>query len=391
VHQKEHFFPGEMRLVKRLEQVKQTEGEKEMKTSKVLLLVVVLAVLSTLVGCAQPAAPTQAPAPAATVAPAKPAPATTSSGYVVPVQKCAPNCTYKDMVVGFIQTGPEGAWRTANNASFDEYAKQQGITLKVYDAQGKVENQISAFHTFNQDPTVNVIIIAADDTKGFDDVLKEAATAGKLVMLEDRSIDSSSTLYYTRIGSDFVAEGQKSAVAMCDLLKNFTKKNVVEVSGAVGASAGIDRAKGFRQKMGDCGINITASQTGNWAVADSKAVVEAWLKDPTLKDFQGVFAHNDEEALGAIQAIKEAGLQPGKDVMVLGLDATKDGFAALIDGTLGADIECNPLLGPQVLDAALKGLNGDATMPSFVPSNEGQFFASQGADALKAILPSRKY
>jgi simple sugar transport system substrate-binding protein len=238
---------------------------------------------------------------------------------------------------------------------------------------------------------VNVIIIAADDTKGFDDVLKEAATAGKLVMLEDRSIDSSSTLYYTRIGSDFVAEGQKSAVAMCDLLKDFPKKNVVEVSGAVGASAGIDRAKGFRQKMGDCGITITASQTGNWAVAESKAVVEAWLKDPTLKDFQGVFAHNDEEALGAIQAIKEAGLVPGKDVMVLGLDATKDAFAALIDGTLGADIECNPLLGPQVLDAALKGLNGDATMPSYVPSNEGAFFAAQGPDALKAILPTRKY
>ncbi len=334
-------------------------------------------------------------APAATAVPTAVPPtaaaAMTSAGYTVPVQKCAPNCAYKDMVVGFIQTGPEGAWRTANNASFDEAAKAQGITLKVYDAQGKVENQISAFHTFNQDPTVNVIMLAADDTKGFDDVLREAAANGKLVILEDRSIDSSATLYYTRIGSDFIAEGQKSAVAMCDLLKNFTKKNVVEVSGAIGASAGIDRAKGFRQKMGDCGINITASQTGNWAVADSKAVVEAWLKDPTLKDFQGVFAHNDEEALGSIQAIQEAGLTPGKDVMVIGLDATKDGFAALIAGTLGADIECNPLLGPQVYEAALKGLNGDTTMPSYVASQEGQFFAAQGPDALKAILPTRKY
>ena len=360
-----------------------------MKIAKSLLIVTLaLIFIASAVGCGGTVAPTTAPA---TAVPQKPASQTTSSGYVVPVQKCAPNCTYKDMVVGFIQTGPEGAWRTANNASFDEYAKQQGITLKVYDAQGKVENQISAFHTFNQDPTVNVIIIAANDTKGFDDVLKEAAAAGKLVMLEDRSIDSSSSLYYTRIGSDFVAEGQKSAEAMCDLLKDFPKKNVVEVSGAVGASAGIDRAKGFRQKMGDCGITITASQTGNWAVAESKAVVEAWLKDPTLKDFQGVFAHNDEEALGAIQAIKEAGLVPGKDIMVLGLDATKDAFAALIDGTLGADIECNPLLGPQVLDAALKGLNGDTTMPSYVPSNEGAFFAAQGPDALKAILPTRKY
>ncbi len=357
-----------------------------MKGSLFLRIALFAAIFALIASCA-PAA-TQPPP---TSVPPTAAPKTTSSGYVVPVTECAPNCTYKDMVVGFIQTGPEGAWRTANNASFDEVAKQQGITLKVYDAQNKVENQISAFHTFNQDPTVNVIILAANDTKGFDDVLKEAATNGKLVILEDRSLDSSSALYYTRIGSDFVAEGQKSAVAMCTLLKDFAKKNVVEVSGAVGASAGVDRAKGFRQKMGDCGITITASQTGNWAVAESKAVVEAWLKDPTLKDFQGVFAHNDEEALGAIQAIQEAGLVPGKDVMVIGLDATKDGFAALIAGTLGADIECNPLLGPQVYEAALKGLNGDATMPAFVPSQEGEFYASQGADALKALLPTRKY
>jgi galactofuranose transport system substrate-binding protein len=334
-----------------------------MKGTKLILALAAMSILLFTVGC--------------TKAPSLPA--------------CSPNCAYKDMVVGFIQTGPEGAWRTANNASFQEYADQKGITLKVYDAQGKVENQIAAFHQFNQDPTVNIIIIAANDTKGFDDVLKEAKAAAKVVILEDRNIDVSSDMYYTRIGSDFVAEGQRGAAAMCTLLKDFAKKNVVEISGAVGASAGIDRGKGFREKMGDCGITVTASQTGEWAVAKSKAVVEAWLKDPNLKDFQGVFAHNDEEAIGAIQAIKEAGLIPGKDIMVVGFDATKDGFGYLITGELGADIECNPLLGPQVLDAALKGLNGDTTMPKYVPSLEGQFFAAQGADALKALLPTRKY
>jgi galactofuranose transport system substrate-binding protein len=373
-----------------------------MKTAKILSIVVAIAFVVTAVGCGPApttvAPATQAPAPAtaapATAAPATAAPvkaATTSSGYVVPVQKCAPNCTYKDMVVGFIQTGPEGAWRTANNASFDETAKQLGITLKVYDSQGKVENQISAFHTFNQDPTVNVILIASVDTKGFDDVLREAAANGKLVILEDRSLDSSAALYYTRIGSDFVLEGQKAATAMCELLKNSTKKNVVEISGAVGASAGIDRAKGFRQKMGDCGIAITASQTGDWKVAPSKAAVEAWLKDPVLKDFQAVFAHNIEEAQGAIQAIQEAGLTPGKDIQVVGFDVTKDAFTLMIAGSLGVDVECNPLLGAQVYEAALKGLNGDASMPSYVASQEAVFTASQGPDALKAIQETWKY
>ena len=93
---------------------------------------------------------------------------------------------------------------------------------------------------------------------------------GKLVILEDRTIDSSAALYYTRIGSDFVLEGQRAADAMCELLKDSAKKNVVEISGAVGAGAGIDRGKGFRQKMDDCGITITASQTGDWKVASQQ-------------------------------------------------------------------------------------------------------------------------
>ena len=104
-----------------------------------------------------------------------------------------------------------------------------------------------------------------------------------------------------------------------------------------------------------------------------------------------MFAHNDEEAIGAIQAIKEAGLVPGKDIQVIGVDATADGFKALISGELGADIECNPLLAPQVYEAALAGLNGDTSLPKWVPSEEGEFFAAQGADALKAILDTRKY
>jgi len=176
---------------------------------------------------------------------------------------------------------------------------------------------------------------------------------------------------------------------MCDLLKDSQKKNVVEISGAVGASAAIDRAKGFREKIGDCGITITDSQTGNWGVPESKAVMEAFLKKS--KDIQGVFGHNDEEAIGAIQAIKEAGLVPGKDIMVVGVDATADGFKYLISGELGADIECNPLLAPQVYEAALKGLNGDTSIPKWVPSQEGQFFAAQGADKLNEILKTRKY
>jgi simple sugar transport system substrate-binding protein len=296
--------------------------------------------------------------------------------------------TNADLHIGFIQTGSESGWRAANTASFKETATQRNIDLRFYDAQNKLENQVTAFHQFNQDPKINVIVLAALDVTGYDDVLNEAKDAGKIVILEDRRINADESMYYTYIGSDFVTEGHKGAAAMCKLLEGKSSKKVVEISGAVGASAGIDRASGFREKMGECGITITATQTGNWGVPESKAVMEAFLHQST--DIQGVYAHNDEEAIGAIQAIKEAGLTPGKDIMVVGFDATAHGFEYLISGEMGADIECNPLLGPQVYDAALKALNGE-TMPKWVPSNEGEFFASQGAAALQEILKTRKY
>ncbi len=159
--------------------------------------------------------------------------------------------TYADMTVGFIQTGSESGWRAANTASFKETAEQLGLKLKFYDAQNKLENQVSAFHQFNQDPAVDVIILAALDVTGYDEVLQEAQQNGKIVVLEDRRIDARSLdSYSTYIGSDFNLEGQKAATAMCDLLADSPNKKIVEITGAVGASAAIDRAAGFRERHG---------------------------------------------------------------------------------------------------------------------------------------------
>jgi simple sugar transport system substrate-binding protein len=335
-----------------------------MKTSKVLLFVLVLAVLSTLVGCAQaPAAPAQ---PAPTTAPAK------------------KTYTYKDMTVGFIQTGSEGGWRAANTASFKETATQLGINLKFYDAQNKLENQLSAFKNFIADKDVNVIVLAALETTGWNDVLKEAKAAGKTVVIEDRRIDASEDLYATYIGSDFAEEGRKSAAEMCKLLEGMTGKNVWELVGNVGSSAAKDRGQGFREKMDACGIKVTKSQTANWSITEGKQVTEAWLKE--TKDVQGIFAQNDEMGLGAAQALKEAGLKPGVDVKILTVDATAGAFKAMVAGEVNTVVECNPLLAPQVYEAALKALNNEK-LPKWVPSQEGVFYAKDAA----TILPTRKY
>ncbi len=291
---------------------------------------------------------------------------------------------YSDMVVGFIQTGSEGGWRAANTASFKETADQLGITLKFYDAQNKLENQLSAFRNFIADDEVNVIILAALETTGWEEVLQEAQDAGKVVVLEDRRIDASEDLYATYIGSDFAEEGRKAAIEMCKLLEGMDSKNVVELVGNVGSSAAKDRGQGFREKMGDCGIVITESQTANWDATEGKEVMEAFLNKST--DIQGVFAQNDEMGLGAALAIKEAGIDPGDDIKIITVDATAGAFQGMIDGDINTVIECNPLLAPQVYEAALKALNGES-LPKWIPSQEGVFYAEDA----ETILPTRKY
>ena len=314
-----------------------------------------------------------------------------SGAAATPTQKVY---TYKDMTVGFIQTGSESGWRAANTSSFKETATADGINLKFYDSQNKIENQITAFNQFIQDTSVNVIVLAAVGTTGYDDVLKAAKAAGKVVVIEDRRIDADASLYYTYIGSDFDKEGNDGAAAMCTALKGMSGANVVEIGGDQAASAAIDRAKGFREGIANCKdetIKVLDTQSApGWDPVQGKAIMEAYLKKYTGQ-IQGVFAHNDELAIAAIQAIDAAGLKAGTDVKVIGFDATADGFKYLINGEMFADIECNPLLAPQVYKAALDALNGVTGQPAWVPSQEGKFFASQGADALKAILATRKY
>ena len=300
---------------------------------------------------------------------------------------CAPNCEYQDLVVGFLQTGSnEGDWRAANTLSFKETADQLGLKLKFYDSQNDLARQIAGFHQFIQDPEVNVIVLAALETTGWEDLLKQAKDAGKIVVIEDRRIDAPEDLYATYIGSDFTEEGRKSADEMCKLLKGMSGKNVWELVGNVGSSAAKDRGVGFRENMDACGIEITRSQTANWSITEGKQVTEIWLKE--TQDVQGIFAQNDEMGLGAIEALKEAGLVPGVDVKILSVDATSGAFKSMLAGELNVTVECNPLLAPQVYEAALIAANG-GLLPKWVPSQEGVFFSDDVN--LQKTADGRKY
>ena len=341
-----------------------------MKASKVLFIVLV--VLSLVAACAPAATPAPAQ-PAATAAPAKPFGAAA----------CAPNCQYKDMVMCFPQLGAESDWRTADTASFKDIAQKQGFKQLVFsDAQQKQENQISAVRACIQQK-VSVIALPPMVEDGFEPVLTEAKNAGIPVIVVDRSVSAPKDLYASHIGSDMVLEGERSAAEFNKLLPNGGA--VLELSGTTGSGAAVGRAKGFRNKL-NSNIKILDSQTGNFTRAEAKPVMEAFLKKYKAgTDFQGIFIHNDDMGIGAIESLKAAGVKPG-DLKIVSVDGTRGGFQAMVDGWFQADVECNPLLGPQVAEMALKLMNGQ-TIDREVLTNETVYYPDKAAE----LLPSRQY
>ncbi|MBN1172506.1 MAG: ABC transporter substrate-binding protein [Micromonosporaceae bacterium] len=290
------------------------------------------------------------------------------------------------IVLGFSQVGAESGWRTANTKSIQDSAKEAGITLKFSDAQQKQENQIKAIRTFIQQK-VDVIAFSPVVESGWDTVLKEAKAKKIPVILTDRAIDSKDTsLYKTFLGSDFVEEGRRSAQWLVKATEGSTDPvTIVELQGTTGSAPAIDRKEGFAEVIkADPKFQIIASQTGDFTRAKGKEVMQAFLK--AHKDIDVLYAHNDDMALGAIQAIEEAGLKPGTDIKIISVDGVKDAFVAMTEGKINVVVECNPLLGPQLMDIVKKVVDGQET-PQRIVTEEGVFTADQAA----AALPNRKY
>jgi simple sugar transport system substrate-binding protein len=260
--------------------------------------IVLIIALSMLLAACQSAATTEAPA---AEAPAAEAPAAEAPAADVPFGQasCAPNCTYKDMTLCYPQLGAESDWRTANSASFKETAESLGVKLIFSDAQQKQENQISAIRSCIQQG-VNVIALPPVVETGWDAVLQEAKDANIPVIVVDRSVTADPSMYASHIGSDMVIEGKRAAAEFNRLLPD--GGNILELSGTTGSGAAVGRAKGFREDL-NANITILDSQTGNFTRAEGKPVMEAFLKK-YAGQIDGVFFHNDDMAIGAVEAIR---------------------------------------------------------------------------------------
>jgi simple sugar transport system substrate-binding protein len=293
----------------------------------------------------------------------------------------------KPITLGFSQVGAESAWRTANTVSVKAAAKDAGVNLKFSDAQQKQENQIRAIRSFIAQK-VDVIAFSPVVESGWEPVLEEAKRAKIPVVLTDRAIDvKDPSLYVTMIGSDFMEEGRRAGHWLEERYKNEPGPiNIAELQGTVGSAPANDRHAGLMEVIkSDPKFKVIASQSGDFTLAGGKQVMEAFAKTYGKK-INVVYAHNDDMALGAIQAMEEAGIKPGKDVTVVSFDATKGGFQAMVDGKINVDVECSPLLGPQLM-AAVKDIVAGKQVPRRIVTDEGIFPMNVAAQ----VMPSRKY
>ncbi|MCL6605548.1 MAG: ribose ABC transporter substrate-binding protein RbsB [Paenibacillus sp.] len=246
---------------------------------------------------------------------------------------------------------------TQNNPFFvtlkdgaEKAAKEAGATLEVVDAQDDTAKQISGIEDLIQ-KKVSVILINPTDSDAIVTAVEAANKAGIPVITVDRAANGGEVV--THIASDNVNGGKMAGEYILKALGD--KGNLVELQGIAGTSAANDRGKGFHEAVdGKDGVKVIASQPADFDRAKGLSVMENILQGN--KDIGAVFAHNDEMALGAIQAIQAS----GQEILVVGFDATDDAVKAVNDGQMAATVAQKPeSIGDTAVKTALKVLNGE--------------------------------
>ena len=265
-------------------------------------------------------------------------------------------------VVGFSQIGSESGWRAAETKMARQAAEERGVDLRVSDAQQRQENQIRAIRAFIAQG-VDAIFLAPVVATGWDAVLREAKAADIPVVLLDRKIETGDpSLYLAAVAADSVEEGRVAGSWLVDTLDGRPCR-VVEIEGTVGASVATERKQGFAEAIAAApSVSIVRAQSGDFTRAKAKEVMESFIKAEGAASICAVFAHNDDMMIGAIQAMKEAGMKPGDEVLTVSIDAVPDIFRAMADGDANATVELTPDMAGPALDL-LAAYRKDGTMP----------------------------
>lgn len=270
----------------------------------------------------------------------------------------------EEIIIGFSQVGTESEWRIAFTNAIRQEAELRGISLLYSDADNNQENQIMALRSFIEQG-VDAIILAPVIETGWDQILREAQTAGIPVVIIDRNVTADESLYLTRVSSDFVHEGRLAAAWLAQATDGHC--NIIELEGTVGSSAARDRQIGFHDVISLFpNMKIVISQPGDFRRSNGYKIMQGILSAENVSEFCAVWSHNDDMAIGAIEAIKDAGYDPGDDIFIVSVDAIADIFLAMMNNDTNATVELNPNMGAPALDAILAYRQGQ-DIPKWIP------------------------
>ncbi|MBI5959513.1 MAG: ABC transporter substrate-binding protein [Chloroflexi bacterium] len=279
--------------------------------------------------------------------------------------------------IGFSQVGSESDWRTAFTEITLAEAERREITLLFSNAENSQEAQIEAIRSFIEQK-VDAIILAPVIETGWTAILLEVQAAGIPIVIIDRNVTADESLYLTRVSSDFVFEGRLAAAWLVQVTSGDCK--IVELEGTVGSSAARDRQIGFNQVISLFPkMQIIVSQTGDFRRTLGQEVMDSILHTEDPSKICAVWSHNDDMAIGAIEAIKQAGLDPGQDILIVSVDAIPDIFKAMMDGDANATVELSPYMAGPAFDAITAYLNGE-TVPKWIPVTGGIYFPDTAAE-----------
>ncbi len=265
----------------------------------------------------------------------------------------------RTIVLGFAQVGAESSWRLSNTKSIKEEAAAEGMQLMYINAEQKQENQIKAIRSFIA-YQVDAILLSPVIETGWENVLHEAKAANIPIILTDREIKTDEPdLYRSFVGSDFKKEGKMAGKFLQKKFQDKTRQvNIVELYGTIGSSPAEGRSIGFREVIKEnAHFKVICSRSGDFMHSKGKEIMRDILNE--YKAIDVLYSHNDSMTLGAIEAMEEVGMVPGKDIVIITIDGEQKVIDALKDGKVNCVIECNPKLGKEIIDLTKKVLNGE--------------------------------
>ena len=273
------------------------------------------------------------------------------------------------LLLGFSQIGSESAWRVGNTNDIVEQAENYGISLMFEDAKQKQENQIAAIRRFIA-YKVDVIAFSPIVEDGWDNVLSEARNAGIPVILVDRDISTETEgLTACLIGADFYQEGVKAGeylIRKADSL-GLERVNIVEITGTANSTPMRQRQAGFAAAIAkDARMHVLESIDGDFIKSRGAECMKTLL-EKYGDEIDVVYSHNDEMTLGALPVIEEAGLEPGKDIIVVSIDGGQDAIEVLKQGKINCIVECTPKLGKEVMETVIRLKNGETVEKEIHP------------------------